>query len=313
MNRCKQPKKQRSVLPVWEIKLSQLQGAYADGTIRAYRADIQCFVRWCEAKNRNPFPATPKLIAKFIAEETDRCASSTIRRRLAAISKMHRLMRLENPVEEESVKLALRRAFRGKLGRPRQALGLTKKIRDQLIESCSSNSFTDIRDKSLIATGYDALTRRSELSSIHVEDINFTKFGAKLLIKRSKNDQYGNGRVAYLSSKTSKFIQIWIRIAEITKGPLFRSIINNRVSANSLHPHSINRIIKNRASKAGLSPVQIRNLSGHSMRIGAAQDMMIAGLDILPIMTAGGWKTTNVVARYIENADLSPILLRFRR
>lgn len=47
------------------------------------------------------------------------------------------------------------------------------------------------------------------------------------------------------------------------------------------------------------------------MRVGAAQDMMIAGLDILPIMAAGGWKTTNVVARYIENADLSPLVSQF--
>jgi len=44
-------------------------------------------------------------------------------------------------------------------------------------------------------------------------------------------------------------------------------------------------------------------LSGHSMRIGAAQDMMVAGFDALAIMQAGGWKSANAVLRYVENAS----------
>ncbi len=80
-----------------------------------------------------------------------------------------------------------------------------------------------------------------------------------------------------------------------------------------LHPHSIGRIIKQAAQRAGFPIDEVKKLSGHSMRIGAAQDMVTAGLDILPIMAAGGWKTTNVVARYIENADLSPLLKSFRQ
>ncbi len=46
----------------------------------------------------------------------------------------------------------------------------------------------------------------------------------------------------------------------------------------------------------------VMELSGHSMRIGAAQDMMVAGFDALAIMQAGGWKSANVVLRYVENA-----------
>lgn len=297
----------------WRSELNRLQGAYAAGTLRAYRADIHCFVKWCEARNRNPFPATPNLLAKFIADQTERCASSTIKRRLAAVSKMHRLMKLENPVSDEEVKLALRRSFRGKFQRPRQATGITKKMRDQLIGACSSNDLADIRDRALIATGYDALARRSELSSLYTQDISITESGSKLIVRRSKNDQYGYGRIAYLSKNTTKLICDWMESANITEGPLFRPIRNNFVGYNALHPHSISRIIKRAATKAGLSENVVKSLSGHSMRIGAAQEMMVAGFDILPIMVAGGWKTTNVVARYIENADISPLLGRFRK
>lgn len=78
-----------------------------------------------------------------------------------------------------------------------------------------------------------------------------------------------------------------------------------------MHAYFVNRIVRNTASNAGLPEDIIRKLSGHSMRIGAAQDMMTSGINILPIMSAGGWKTPNTVARYVENADLSKLLNDF--
>ncbi len=295
----------------WQKQLAILDGAYAESTIRAYRADIQCFVNWCSSNGKRPFPANPKLIARFISEDADLSSTSTIKRRLAAISKIHRLLKLTNPIQDEEVKLALRRAFRGKFARPKQALGLTAKMRDKLIEACSDGSMTAKRDRALISVGYDTLSRRSELSAICLEDIIFSdRGGSKVIIRRAKNDQYGQGRVAYISNKSTNFLKAWIKAAKIDSGPLFRSIKHNKIHTKAIHPHSINRIIKKAAEKAGMSQQEISNLSGHSMRVGTAQDMMIAGLDILPIMAAGGWKTTNVVARYIENADLSVSLRR---
>jgi hypothetical protein len=49
------------------------------------------------------------------------------------------------------------------------------------------------------------------------------------------------------------------------------------------------------------------------MRVGAAQDMIASGLGVLPIMQAGGWRTMNVVARYVESANLSALMRRARR
>jgi integrase/recombinase XerD len=220
-------------------------------------------------------------------------------------------MKLEDPVKDEEVRLALRRALRRNFSRPKQARGLTSKLRDVLIQACSKDCLTSQRDKALISVGYDTLARRSELVSIVFEDIVFTDAGSKILIKRSKNDQHGYGRVAHISKRSTKLLKDWIRISGISEGYVFRSVMNDVVGRKALHPHSIGRIIKRVAEKAGLSADEVRSLSSHSMRIGAAQDMMIAGFDILPIMAAGGWKTTNVVARYIENAELSPILQDF--
>lgn len=298
-------------VPKWRSIINKIDGAYSESTIRAYLSDVQHYANWCHKNKKCPFPATPKTLARFITDEAKDYATGTIKRRLAAIGKMHRLLKLKNPIQEEEVKIALRRALRGKYARPKQALGLTANIRDRLISICQNDSLYDKRDRALIAVGYDTLSRRSELSSILIEDITFTEKGAKIIITRAKNDQYGHGRITHISNKTTKLLKEWISASKIKTGPVFRSIKHDIVQNKAIHPYSINRIIKRTAQKAGMPCNEIQRLSGHSMRIGAAQDMMISGLDILPIMAAGGWKTTNVVARYIENANLSPILNKF--
>ena len=60
---------------------------------------------------------------------------------------------------------------------------------------------------------------------------------------------------------------------------------------------SIRRLVKRATARAGFDVEVAKELSGHSMRIGAAQDMLVAGFDALPIMQAGGWKSANVVLR----------------
>jgi len=284
----------------WEKQFVRLKGAYADSTLRAYRNDVEVFVNWCNQRGRSPFPAKPTLVASFVEREAARCSVATIRRRLAAIQKTHRLLQLNNPVVEEEVKLAVRRALRKKTARPRQALGLTRPLRDQLIEACCE-TLSGKRDRASLAIGYDTLARRSEIVALCVEDITRTPNGAKLIIRRAKNDQYGLGRATHVSLHALGLLDNWLNAAGITQGPLFRSIKAGKIARSSLHPHSIGVIIKRAAKTAGLSSTEIAQLSGHSMRVGAAQDMVSNGLDLLPIMAAGGWKTTNVVARYIEN------------
>src|SRR3954452_21425094 len=146
----------------WRKTLTLLEGAYAPSTIRAYTADFATFERWCHSVALNPLPARPSTVARFVEIDARRAAASTLQRRLAAIRKMHRLFRLENPVADEEVLLAVRRALRRKLQRPRQALGLTRDLRDQLICACP-DTLMGKRNRAMIAIGYDTLCRRAEL------------------------------------------------------------------------------------------------------------------------------------------------------
>jgi integrase/recombinase XerD len=172
---------------------------------------------------------------------------------------------------------------------------------------------TGLRDRAMIAVGYDALCRRSELIALCVEDLNLTRQrGGMVLIRRSKNDPYGHGRQALLSPKCVRYLVEWLRAANINSGYIFCKIDrNDYVSSRPLHNATVAVIIKKRAKDARLPREKIKGLSGHSMRVGAAQDMVKSGVDLLPIMRAGGWKSIDMVGRYIEHAGIK-ILLKSR-
>jgi integrase len=178
--------------------------------------------------------------------------------------------------------------------------------------SACPDSLAGKRDKALLAVGYDTLCRRSELVALRFEDIVPSSNGnAQILIRRSKSDPYGLGRAGFLSAKTRQLLTEWQQAAKIHDGYIFLRMRYGRVEPNSMHPFSVSRILKSLAESAGLPAQAVKNLSGHSMRVGAAQDMITSGMSVLPIMRAGGWKTVHVVARYVENADLDSIMSRF--
>ena len=125
-----------------------------------------------------------------------------------------------------------------------------------------------------------------------------------ILVRRAKNDPFGDGRLGYLTPKTVKLLKRWLRVSKIKDGWLFRRIFGARVGDNYLNPFTVNRIIKELAETAKLEKSVVRQLSGHSMCVGAAQDMMTSGIGILPVMQAGDWRSMNIVKRYVQNTSV---------
>jgi site-specific recombinase XerD len=75
----------------WKTALKTLDGAYADATMRAYQADIQAYVAWCEDTQNTPFPTTTSQVCAFLEDEARDKAPSTVQRRLYALRKIHSL------------------------------------------------------------------------------------------------------------------------------------------------------------------------------------------------------------------------------
>jgi integrase len=275
------------------------QGAYAERTLRGYRNDLELFRAWCEERNQSWLPALPSTIALFIDAETQEKALSTVKRRVEAVKFAHRMLDLPSPVGNSEVRLALRRAMRANRARPKQARGLTHEWLERILGACPDD-LTGKRDAALVCLGYDSLARSYELSLLEVEHVSSDC--SSVLIPRSKTDQSGDGRLAYLSTRTRDALGEWLDASGITSGPLFQGLHTRKLSGKPLSTSAIRRLVKRAALRVGQELGAAESMSGHSMRVGAAQDMMIAGLDHIAIMQAGGWKTVDVVARYVENA-----------
>lgn len=278
------------------------EGAYSIRTINGYRSDLTIFAAWCQSHSLPWLPASPQTIAAFIDDQIELYGISTLKRRLCAIAFAHRVRDLPVPTEANIVRLAVRRASRKKGVRPKQVDGLTHDIRAVIVANCPP-TLAGLRDAALISVGYDTLCRSSELAAMRVEHVRlYDDGGVSILIPRSKADIEGEGRVAYASPETAGLLTHWITKAGLTEGALFRSLHLARVPDGPLVTSSIRRLIKRAAERAGFGPPESCGLSGHSMRVGAAQDMLVAGFDALAIMQAGGWKSANVILRYVENA-----------
>ena len=157
----------------------------------------------------------------------------------------------------------------------------------------------DARDRALLAVAYDGMLRRSELCALEVGDVVEEMRGdASLLVRRSKTDPEGRGTIVYLAPDTVAMVNDWLRRGGIGGGRLFRSLPNGRAPGARLDAGQVPRIFKRMARRAGLPDNVVAGLSGHSARVGAAQDMIAAGIGLPAILQAGRWKSTAMVNRY---------------
>ena len=289
---------------VWRSEFQRLEGAYAPSTMRSYRADVEAFENWCvENGIEEPFPASAETVCRFLEDQGKSKAPSTVQRRLYAIRKVHRLLRLPDPTYDEDINLAMRKVRRARAIRPRQAKGLTRNYLESFLESEPDTPW-GLRNRAMLALGYELLTRRSELIALRNQDITPRKDGTlRVLIRRSKADPYGQGRIAFTSKQTTDLLRDWLTY----RGPeiewLFCPIYQGKVIDRCLETTAVRRVIKEAARRCGLRADQVASFSGHSMRVGAAQDLLKRGFDTAAIMRAGGWKSVNVLARYLEKAE----------
>jgi integrase len=281
----------------------QARGAFAPNTARALKADVAIFMAWCRSADCTPMPADPDTVARFIDEIGEQKAPATVRRYVSSLSTFHRAARVANPVEAQAVKLALKRLHRAKGRAQAQAAPLNRPIVERLLAAVP-NTLLGLRNRALLAVAYDTLARRSELVALLVEDIEAGADGAAtILIRRSKVDQEGMGDIRYLAPDTLRHLRAWLAGAGVTSGPIFRGVAKGGRVAGALSAAAVAEIFKAMATAAGVSVADAARISGHSSRVGAAQDMARHGLELPSIMQAGGWRTATMVARYTARLD----------
>ena len=295
-----------------EETLLNLQNSKANNTVRAYKSDFRDFGLFCAKNGLKSLPSEPKIISLYLTYlSTKEIKMSTLRRRLVSIGVIHKLkgyyLDTKHPSIIENLMGIKRRKGTYQRGKKPLLINNLKNIinvLDQLIDA----DINKIRDRTIILIGFSGGFRRNEIVSLDYEDLDFVKEGLKISLKRSKTDQFGEGLVKALPYfNNSNYCPVtslnkWIKISNINSGPLFRSFRKgSKLSEKRLTDQTIALIIKKYLNLAGIDS---KNYSGHSLRSGFATSAAESGAEERSIMSMTGHKSTEMVRRYIKEANL---------
>ena len=272
----------------------------SSNTERAQRSDLAIYRRWCREHDLCALPASPGTVAAFVDAMATLRAPATVRRYVASIAAAHRAAGHPNTAKSEPVRCALKRMHRRTGRRQDQAEGLTAALRQRLLDA-AGETLIDARNRALLAVAYDTLLRRSELVAIEVSDfIEDCDGAATVLVRHAKADPEGRGAMVYVARDSMALVRAWLERSGVREGRVFRSLSRGTVGTG-LDASHVARIFKKMARSADLPAELVGRISGHSTRVGAAQDMVAGGIGMAAILHAGRWKTAAMVNRYGEH------------
>src|ERR1039458_2724180 len=298
------------------------QKVYPRNTLLAWVCDWAIYAAFCAERGFTTVPARPETIAAFVEVCGEKLKKpATIRRYLSTIALAHRVAKFPNPCVEEPVRLALKGLTNEVSVAQRQAKGVGWAQIKQFIDE-AGEGLRATRERALLCVAYDTMARRSELVAFNRGDFKFLEDGSgRALIRRSKTDQAGEGHTAYLAPVTVHYLKEWLELAQITKGAVFRRLIGTgfppqkkprpgrepklktlpeRIGAR-LSAAAVGNIFKSVARHIKMPPEDVASISGHSIRVGATQDLLALNIDLASVMQAGRWKSHRMPMRYGEH------------
>ena len=295
-----------------EETLLNLQSSKAKNTIRAYKSDFNDFGLFCAQNGFKSLPSEAKIISLYLTQlSTKEVKISTIKRRLVSIGVIHRLkghyLDTKHPLIVENLMGIKRRKGSIQNGKKPLLINNLKRLIN-VIDQQKKEQIKIFRDRTIILIGFSGGFRRNEIVSLDYDDLDFVEEGLKINIKRSKTDQFGEGSIKGLpyfdNSQYCPVVSLknWIDIAKINSGSLFRRFSKgSRLTEKRLTDQTVALLIKEYLQLAGIDN---KNYSGHSLRSGFATSAAESGADERSIMAMTGHKSSEMVRRYIKEANL---------
>jgi site-specific recombinase XerD len=278
--------------------------ARSANTVRAYQNDWSHFSSWCGAKGLPALPTTPLTVALYMTAHKDQYSMATLNRRLSSIAAAHRMADNVFDTRCREIALVMDGLRRTKTVQQRQVKALITPLLKRAIDH-AQETLADQRDRALILIGMAGALRRSELVTLNVSDLTFSPEGVRIVIRRSKGDQFGEGQVIAIGRTNSEYcpvanLQGYLERTGITDGKVFRAIDRHGNVKASMTDQSVALIIKKRANQAGLEGVY----SGHSLRAGFATQAAKSGVEERKIASTTRHKNMEVLRRYIREGKL---------
>ncbi len=300
-----------NIKTLYEETLNNLKLSKANNTLRAYKSDFKDFGGFCAKHGFDSLPTEPKIVALYLTNLSKTSKISTLRRRLVSISMVHKLkghyLDTKHPIIIENLMGIKRLMGSFQKGKKPLLINHLKLIVD-VINQQKFDEIKKARDKSIILIGFGGGFRRTELISIDHEDLEFVSEGLKITLRRSKTDQFGEGMIKGLPYFTNENycpvinLKKWLELSNIKSGPIFRRFTKgSSLTSNRLTDQTVVLLIKSYLNLAG---IENSNYSGHSLRSGFATVAAESGADERSIMAMTGHKTTQMVRRYIKEANI---------
>ncbi len=279
--------------------LKNLKNSKAKNTLRAYQSDFKDFSSFCIKNGFPSVPTQPKIIALYITHLSKTSKFSTLKRRIASISVIHKIkghyLDTKHPIIMENLH-GIKRTLGSRQNTKKPILINDLKL---IIKAISQDKGKfKLRDKALILIGFAGGFRRSELVNFEYDDVEFVPEGVKILIKRSKTDQSGEGSIKAIPYFENQEFCPVISLKNYIKN---KFEISNKGRIFNISDKSVALIIKKYASISGLDS---NKYGGHSLRSGFATTAAEFGAEERNIMAMTGHKTTQMVRRYIHDANL---------
>ena len=295
-----------------EETLINLQSSKANNTVRAYKSDFNDFGLFCAQNGLKSLPSEPKIVSLYLTHLSSKeVKMSTLKRRLVSIGVIHKLkghyLDTKHPSIIENIMGIKRRKGSVQKGKKPILINSLKKIIN-VIDELKTDEIKKIRVRTIILIGFSGGFRRNEIVSLDYDDLDFVPEGLKITLKRSKTDQFGEGTLKGLpyfdSSQYCPVLSLkkWIETSNINSGPLFRRFSKgSKLTENKLTDQTVALLIKKYLNLAGIDS---KNYSGHSLRSGFATSAAESGAEERSIMAMTGHKSTEMVRRYIKEANL---------
>ena len=279
--------------------IKNLRNSKSTNTLRAYQSDYNDFSLFCSKNGFQSMPTQPKILSLYITHLASYSKFSTLKRRLASISIIHKTkghyIDTKHPIIVENL-MGIKRTNGSNQKGKKPLLINDLKLLIKAIDKSKEKNIRKIRDKALVLIGFSGGFRRSELVNIEYEDIEFVEEGVKIFVKRSKTDQSGEGMtmaIPYFDNINFcpvKALNTWVVEAQLKDGKIF-----------NISDKNVALIIKKYAHYAGLDA---HRYAGHSLRSGFATSTAESGAEERNIMAMTGHKSTEMVRRYIKEANL---------
>ncbi|XDZ67111.1 tyrosine-type recombinase/integrase [Alphaproteobacteria bacterium LSUCC0226] len=192
-----------------EKLFTSFEGEYAPNTTKAYRSDFEQLTHWRKQNKLNPLSLSVIHFVQYLEEMGKSLTVATMSRRVASTSRLLDLLKQPNPSKEPDVILGFKRLKRNLGIAQKQTTPLTLEVMRKLQAECDDSN-AGLRNRLLLQLGYESMRRRSEIYAFKFDNVKILPNGKHaLLLRKSKTDQFGEGKLIPISDKLVKMIDNW--------------------------------------------------------------------------------------------------------